>query len=205
MRVRGGKPRERRRTKGGGGRSPAPGAQPAVAGVSGGGEDERRRRRPGGAEPSAEPALRHRRGGRRAEALNRRCRAGRAPAHGRNRARRQPRARRRPERGLAAARRGYRAAGARPPGTHPARSAGAGSPAGSAAASFVCVRGAAAGGRRRVSPAGCQRCPRGGGEGKGREGRRRGKALAGRLSPPQGEPGSSGGGRHWKAPRGLFP
>lgn len=43
--------------------------------------------------------------------------AGRAPAHGRSRARRQPRARRRrrrPERGLAAARRGCRAAGAQP-------------------------------------------------------------------------------------------
>lgn len=102
--------------------------------------------------------------------------AGRAPAHGRSRARRQPRARRRrPERGLAVARRGCRSAGARPPGTHPARSAGAGSPAGSAAASFVCVRGAAAAGlpgglsalpARRRGREGTAREGKGGGEGR---------------------------------------
>ncbi|XP_050189639.1 5E5 antigen-like [Myiozetetes cayanensis] len=152
----------------------------------------------------AEPTLRHGRGG---AGLRRSTGAaappGRAPAHGRSRARRQPRARRRrPGRGLVAARRGCRAAGDRPAGTHPARSAGASSPAGSAAASFVCVRGAAAG-----SPGGLSALParRRGREGTGREGRRRGKALAGRLSHPRHKvsPTPQGGERRWKRRRAL--
>lgn len=131
-------------------------------------EERGRQRADASPAPGAQPRSRRRGAGE----LNRL----RAAAHGRSRALLQPGA----GKGLGGA-----AGAVRPPPAAPG--------AGSSAASFVCAGGAVA-----VPPPGCQRCPPGGGEGTGREGRRRGKARAGRLSrpPPQGKPSFPGGERH---------
>lgn len=139
-------------------------------------EERGRQRADASPAPGAQPRSRRRGAGE----LNRL----RAAAHGRSRALLQPGA----GKGLGGA-----AGAVRPPPAAPG--------AGSSAASFVCAGGAVA-----VPPPGCQRCPPGGGEGTGREGRRRGKARAGRLSrpPPQGKPSFPGGERH-RERRGPLP